>query len=433
MMEDRLNHLNRLIDSEMSKIPVFTEKDEKNILTAIKNASPSRMGKRKKTILPRLLTAALFAGIIFTSYTVIDNYLTPETATKEKKPETRYAQEFTQASSKVTFDGSTRELTIQGTVKNATDFISEPFLARVNILNDVLVKDLGTKSVTLDIPSNNILKPNESYSFHKMVTLNLNIVDENMFKDAVEIEIYSKSKTLTSFVITNVEYKIPHGEKPVEENEVASEKDTKNAKDKPEESVTGTRPKQDDDKNEADPIVKEDEIPEPSLAELEQLYGKKKTPFGNVPVEGRLQNQTFYLNGITLGMTKEETLQILGPYDKFSKDKTNKEDPSSAHWKMVTADKNSIKNDSEFSIVYNIDQKVSSIRFFTLHNSYVEEWEKALGEPYHVTEYGETFYYFKETKQMLLLDAVYYNYGYNHYDVTLWHEENPEEYKNALD
>jgi hypothetical protein len=432
-MENRLHHLNKIIDNEMSKTPVFTEKDEQNVLAATKSTPPTRMANKKKTVVPKLLTAALFAGIIFTSYTVIDNYLTPETAIKEKKPETRYAQEFTQASSKLTYDGSTRELTIQGTVINATDFNSEPFQARVNILNDVLVKDLGTKSVTLDIPSNNILKSNESYSFHKMVTLNLNIVDENMFKDAVEIEIYSKSKTLTSFVITNVEYKIPHGEKPVEENEVASEKDTTNTKDKPEESVIGTKPEQDEGKNQDDPIVKEDEIPEPSLAELEQLYGKKKTPFGNVPVEGRVQNQTFYLNGITLGMTKEETLQILGPYDKFSKDKTNKEDPSSAQWKMVTADKNSIKNDSEYSIVYNTDQKVNYISFFTLHNSYVEEWEKALGEPYHETEYGETFYYFKETKQMLSLDAVYYEYGYNHYDVTLWYEENPEEYKNAVD
>jgi hypothetical protein len=432
-MENRLHHLNKIIDNEMSKTPVFTEKDEQNVLAAIKSTPPTRMANKKKTVVPKLLTAALFAGIIFTSYTVIDNYLTPETAIKEKKPETRYAQEFTQASSKLTYDGSTRELTIQGTVINATDFNSEPFQARVNILNDVLVRDLGTKSVTLDIPSNNILKSNESYSFHKMVTLNLNIVDENMFKDAVEIEIYSKSKTLTSFVITNVEYKIPHGEKPVEENEVASEKDTTNTKDKPEESVIGTKPEQDEGKNQDDPIVKEDEIPEPSLAELEQLYGKKKTPFGNVPVEGRVQNQTFYLNGITLGMTKEETLQILGPYDKFSKDKTNKEDPSSAQWKMVTADKNSIKNDSEFSIVYNTDQKVNYISFFTLHNSYVEEWEKALGEPYHETEYGETFYYFKETKQMLFLDAVYYEYGYNHYDVALWYEENPEEYKNAVD
>ncbi|MFE1242838.1 hypothetical protein ACFW35_01805 [Fictibacillus sp. NPDC058756] len=55
-----------------------------------------------------------------------------------------------------------------------------------------------------------------------------------------------------------------------------------------------------------------------------------------------------------------------------------------------------------------------------------------MGEPYHVTDYGETFYYFKETKQMLCLDAVYYKYGYNHYNVTLWSEENPEEYKNNM-
>ncbi|MCM3731644.1 hypothetical protein M3196_08215 [Fictibacillus nanhaiensis] len=432
-MENRLHHLNKIIDNEMSKTPVFTEKDEQNVLAAIKSTPPTRMANKKKTVVPKLLTAALFAGIIFTSYTVIDNYLTPETAIKEKKPETRYAQEFTQASSKITYDVSTRELTIEGTVKNTTNFNSEPFQARVNVLKNDLSTDLGTNSLNLDVPSNNVLSPDEPYSFEKVINLDLGIVDENTFKDAIQIEIFSKTKTLTSFVITNVEYKIPHGEKPVEENEVTSEKDTTNAKDKPEESVIGTKPEQDEGKNQANPIVKEDEIPEPSLAELEQLYGKKKTPFGNVPVEGRVQNQTFYLNGITLGMTKEETLQILGPYDKFSKDKTNKEDPSSAQWKMVTADKNSIKNDSEFSIVYNADQKVNYISFFTLHNSYVEEWEKALGEPYHVTEYGETFYYFKETKQMLSLDAVYYDYGYNHYDVTLWHEENPEEYKNAVD
>lgn len=430
-MENRLKHLNRLMDKEMSQTPVFTNKDEQNILAAIQNASPQKVVKRKKTLVPRILTAALFAGVVLTSYTVVDNYLKPETAIEEKKPEIRYGQEFTQASSILVFDVRTRELTVKGTVKNATDFNSEPFQARVNILNDDVADALGTKNLTLDVPSKNILKPGESYSFDKVVTLDLGIVDENTFKDAFEVEIYSTSKTLTSFVITNVEYKAPPGEKPTERNLNTPKKETSRAEYTPDSPVTITQPKQGDGKEQVDSIAKDEEVPHPTLAELEQLYGKKKTPFGNVPVEARVQNQTFFLNGITLGMSKEETFHILGPYDKF--DGNNSEELSSAQWNMVTADKNAIKNDSEFNILYNAEQKVNYISFFTLHNSFVEEWEKTLGEPYHVTDYGETFYYFKETKQMLCLDAVYYKYGYNHYNVTLWPEENPEEYKNTID
>ncbi|MED1863890.1 hypothetical protein P4V41_10555 [Fictibacillus nanhaiensis] len=426
-MEKQLKHLDQIIDKQISEAPVFTSKDKQNILAAIKNSSINQpLRQKRKTFVPRLLTAALFAGIIFASYTMIDSYLTPDTATEIKKPEVKYAQELTQASSKLTYEVDTQKLTIEGTVNNTTAYTSEPFKARVKILKEDVAALLESKSLALDDNStNHILRPDESYSFNKVVTLDMGIVDENTFKDAFEVELYTEDKTLTSFVIKKIEFintpnegstetiveePIPNG-KPIEEQ-------TKDP-------VTAKDPKQDTDQKQEQPKVTDDKPKEPTLEELEQKYGKKKTPFRNVPVESRIQANQFYLNGITLGMTKEGTLNILGPYDKYQSEDESTE--SWAVWNMVTADKNLIENASEYSITYSVNQKVNYISFFTLHNSFVEEWEKTLGEPYHSTEYGETYYYFEDTKQMLCLDAVYE--GFKHYEVTLWTTDNPEEYK----
>jgi hypothetical protein len=402
-MEKRLKHLNHLIDKEMSKTPVFTIKDEQNILTAIKNSSSQKVGKRKKTLVPKLLTAALFAGLVFTSYNIVDKYLTTDTAIEVKKPEIRYAQEFTQASSIVTFDVKTRELTIKGTVENTTKYNSEPFQARVNILKDDVAAGLGTKSLTLDVPPKNILKPNEPYTFEKVVTLDLGIVDENTFKDAVEIEVYSDTKTLTSFVISNIEYKESPEKEPAE-TDLPEDQPTV-----PDESETAT----DDKKVDQDETNKtEIQTAKESLEELEKKYGKKRTPFTKVDVVSKDEN--YFINDITLGKTLEEILQTLGPYDDYFD--TGYHSPINGIWSIE-----STLSDSHLSMEFTQsgkEGKVIIIRYPTLEKAYVEKWVAQLGTPFK--EKPNVKFFYKEKSQQML---IVHDWG-NYYEINLQYETN---------
>jgi hypothetical protein len=401
-MENRLKQLNRIIDNEISKTPVFTEKDEQTILSVIKNSSPSRITKRKKSVLPRLLTAALFAGIVFTSYTLVDNYLTPDTAIEEKKPQIRYAQEFTLASNQLTYDVSTRELTVKGMVKNTTNFESEPFQAKINILSDVVASSLGTKSLVLDVPLNKVLKPNESYSFEKVVTLDLSIVDENTFKDVVEVEVYSKTKTLTSFVINNITYVEAPVKEPVETEEPPVQKD-------PEPSNDETTPAQQETNGEV------------SLADLEAKYGKKKTPFEKVSIIDN--NGTFYFNGITVGMKSEEINRILGPYDKHSILNDDLSGHNTARWK--------VKNNDNLYVHYEGDPGTDyTARMLMVHlnEDEIKELTTTLGEPYYVNKNGYTFYYLEKSQQLLYINdgSLVQQKDYEGYQVVLRFDDNPE-------
>ncbi|MFD1359159.1 hypothetical protein ACFQ4X_14660 [Fictibacillus halophilus] len=412
-MENRLKHLNRIIDQEMSNTPVFTEKDEQNILSAIKNTSPTRINRRKKNIVPRLLTAALFAGVILTSYTVIDNYLTPETTMeieKENKPDIRYAQEFTQGSSLVTYDVEKRELSIQGTIMNPTDFDSEPFQVKVNVLNDDVANDLGTSSISLDIPPNRILKPDESYSFKKNLKLNLGIVDENTFKDAFEIVIFSGTKTLVSFVINNVDFAAP-ATKPDETTEIA---------DQNEQPADQSETAKEDDKTETmedEPANQENQTTKESLAELEKKYGKKRTPFTTIDVLSKASN--FYIKEITLGKTLEQILHTIGPYDNYSD--MGYHSSITGEWNIKSTLTNSVLS-MEFDKPGKAG-KVISIRYVTPDRAYVENWISKLGTPY--SEKPNVKFFYKDVSQQMLivLDMD------NNYEVTLQYEENLEIYQ----
>jgi hypothetical protein len=406
-MENRLKHLNKIIDQEISKTPVFTQKDEQNILSTIKNtsSSSSRINNRKKTIIPRLLTAALFAGVIFTSYTVIDNYLTPETTMeieKENKPDIRYAQEFTQGSSLVTYDVEKRELTIQGTIMNPTDFDSEPFQVKVNVLNDDVANDLGTNSVTLDVPSNRILKPDESYSFNKVIKLNLGIVDENTFKDAFEIVIFSDTKTLASFVVNDIDYISPAIDEPDITTELA---------DQNEQPADQSETAKVDDKEETN-INKETEAQE-KLTELESKYGKSQTPFTYIDVVSK--DGKFFLKGATVGMNKEEHLKILGPYDEEIKLTRQ----NSYTW-AVESDK---AEPAPYFVNYSMESDLSFQMDFHTREKDIKKWVGKLGNPYQKTDYARYFYH-KSSKQ--LLSIIYVKEDI--YQVDLRIEEDPDRY-----
>lgn len=68
-MEDKLKNLSAIIDKEISTSKVFTDRDEQRILSAIKQPIyPKAQTKKRCSFVPKLLTAARFSGIIFTSY-----------------------------------------------------------------------------------------------------------------------------------------------------------------------------------------------------------------------------------------------------------------------------------------------------------------------------------------------------------------------------
>jgi hypothetical protein len=404
-MENRLKHLNRIIDQEMSRTPVFAEKDEQSILSAIKSTSSTRINKRKKTIVPRLLTAALFAGVIFTSYTVIDNYLTPETTMekekeKEIKPEIRYAQEFKQGSSLVAYNVEKRELSIQGAIMNPTDFDSEPFQVKVNVLNDDVANDLGTNSVTLDIPPNRILKPDETYSFNKVIKLNLGIVDENIFKDAFEIVIYSDTKTLASFVVNDVDFKSPAIDEPDKTTELA---------DQNEQPADQSETAKADDNEETNIENNKDS------EELESKYGKSQTPFTYIDVASK--DEKFFLKGATVGMNKEDHLKILGPNDETFKSNGNGQ--NSYMWN-VESDK---AEPAPYFVNYTMDSDVSYQMSFHTREKDVIKWVSKLGEPYQTTDLARYFYH-KSSKQ--LLSIIYVKEDI--YEVDLRTKEDPDRY-----
>ncbi|MBH0164257.1 hypothetical protein IHV12_04980 [Fictibacillus sp. 7GRE50] len=393
-MEKKLKDLRQTLDQQISINPVFTKKDEVNILLSIQNSSfNKKAGKKKNIFLPKLLTAALFAGVVFTSYTLINTYLEPQTAIEikkeNKKPKVHYAQELTQASSTLSFEVSKRELTISGTVVNTTNYNSEPVQAKVNILDEDVAKALGAESLIIETPTNQIIKPNESYSFKKVVTVDLSIIDENTFKDAVEVEIYSKENILTSFVINDITY-LPNEEKevkPPEEKPIAEEKNDEST-DTPDNTTINEE------------ILKEpiEELDEESaiVEKPEEIKEQKKTPFDKVNVS--YQGGKYYLNGVTTEMTLEETVKVLGLYDQKYISDVEYDAQNTYSWKTK------INNNPpyDFLSINYLDENKSFYLSIYLQKRERDELVNQLGKPYHIlTSSGSVFYYSESSKQLL--------------------------------
>ncbi|MBH0156557.1 hypothetical protein IHV10_09275 [Fictibacillus sp. 5RED26] len=420
-MENQLKNLNRTLDKQISSTPVFTEIDEQNILLAIRNPSSKKdeQSKSKRTIVPRLLTAALFAGVIFTSYTIIDRYLTPETATEiaVNKPKARYAQELTQASSMISYDENTNILTVKGSVKNTTEFNSEKFKTRITVLNQELQATLGLKTFEIvDAPKKGYLKPDEPFSFTKEIKLEKTISDTDL-ENALQIEVYTETKILTSFIIENIQYTdikveepIADSEQPVvEENKIENnEKNTSSITEKEKQEKTTT-------------VNEENPTPASSLDNLEDQYGQKKTPFNNVVFEKK--GGHFYVNGITIGNTLDQALQILGPYDRHSEPALHS--PTYATWNLKTSLEEN--DNSGFFVELSELEKESEIGYLgymTEDKAFVDKLVAQLGEPFKKIP-AVTFFYEEKSQQMLIIKDEA-----NYYEITLQFEPDIDLYKN---
>ncbi|MBH0173614.1 hypothetical protein IHV09_08600 [Fictibacillus sp. 23RED33] len=414
-MENQLKNLNHTLDKQISSTPVFTKNDEQNILLAIRNSSSKKKTKPKNAFVPRMLTAALFAGVIFTSYTLIDSYLTPETATEIeiKKPEIRYAQELSQASSMISYDENTNILKINGSVKNTTEFNSEKFETRITILNKELQAAIGSKTLKIDeTPQQGYLKPDEPFTFTKEITLEKPI-SESALKDALQIEVYTETKTLTSFIISDIKFTGKKAEEPVvDEEQPVVEENEKESEEKDSSSITEKeKPEQDT----TDSVIEESPKPTDSLDNLEEQYGKKKTPFNGVEVTKK--DGYFFIKGITIGTTLDQALQILGPYDKHSEKAIHS--PIYATWNL----KNSLKESENTGFFVELpelkkDQKIGYLSYNTDDKVYVENLIVQLGEPIDENP-GVKFFYAEKSKQMLSIKDE----G-SYYEITLHFETN---------
>lgn len=411
------------MDKQISSTPVFTNTDEQNILLAIRNSSTKKVEKPKvkNTFVPRLLTAALFAGVIFTSYTLIDNYLTPETATEIeiKKPEIRYAQEFSQASSMISYDENTNILKINGSVKNTTEFNSEKFQTKIKILNEELQAAIGSKTIEIDeTPKQGYLKPEEPFTFTKEITLEKPI-SESALKDALQIEVYTETKTLTSFIISDIKFTGKKAEEPVvDEEQPVVEENEKESEEKDSSSITEKeKPEQDT----TDSVIEESPKPTDSLDNLEEQYGKKKTPFNSVEVTKK--DGYFFIKGITIGTTLDQALRILGPYDKISEKELHA--PIIATWNLETSLKE-YQNPGLFVELSELkkDNKIGYLSYNTGDIAYIEKIVAQLGEPYKEGP-NVKFFYSEKSRQMLIIKNED-----SYYTVSLQFEPTLDPYKN---
>lgn len=430
-MEKQLKNLNRTLDKQISSTPVFTDIDEQNILLAIRNPSSKKneQPKSKRTIVPRFLTAALFAGVIFTSFTVIDRYLTPETATeiKNKNPKARYAQELAQAASIISYDKNTNILTVKGSVKNTSKYNSERFNTRITVINQELQDALGLK--TLDIveaPKQGYLKPDEPFSFTKNIKLEKTVSNTDL-KDALQIEVYTEKKILTSFIIDNIQYTDKKAEETLADKEkpVSEENETENNEKKISSTTEKEKPEKSTASNEEKTTVvnEKNTTPTSSLDNLEEQYGKKKTPFNNVYFEQKSGH--FYVNGITIGNTLDQALQILGPYDRHSEPALHS--PIYATWNLKTS-LEKLDNSGFFVELPKLEKesKIGYLGYMTEDKAFVDKLIAQLGEPFKQIP-AVTFFYEEKSQQMLIIkdEASYYEITLQFEpDINLYQDEN---------
>jgi hypothetical protein len=209
MMEGKLKKLSTSMDQEISKGKVFTKKDEQHILSRIKQETKSPTNQPFSYI-PKLLTAALFSGIIFSSYLYFENELMSKPNIQIQK-ETPMSPVLTY---KVSGVGSARyspfldkgQLNINLLIKNETNVkLTKPLRYRITFLNEKLVNAIGTKAFLVEPKNLPLLGPHDRESISKQFVFTDEVVKEDLI-NAIQVETISGTKTLNTFIIDAIEY-----------------------------------------------------------------------------------------------------------------------------------------------------------------------------------------------------------------------------------
>ncbi len=210
------------MDQEISKEKVFTKMDEQHILSRIKQDTKVPTNQ-PISFIPKLLTAALFLGIIFSSYLFFDNEWISKPNVFIKK-ETPVSPMLTY---KISGEGSVRyspyldkgQLNIKLLIKNETSAkLKEPLSYRITFLNEKLVNAVGTKTFLVEPKNLPPLGPNERESITKQFVLTGEVVKEDLI-NAIQVDTISGTKALNTFVIDAIEI-----DAQITDKEVAEEK-----------------------------------------------------------------------------------------------------------------------------------------------------------------------------------------------------------------
>jgi hypothetical protein len=194
------------MDQEISKSIVFTEEEEQQILTKIfKTPAPRTHVKRPSFFV--FLTAALFSGILFSSYVYFDKELSSKPNLQKEEAHIFYQSVSGEGSAEYSPYLDKKQLNIMFLITNQSNkTIKRPVEYRITFLNSELVKAVGSESVTV-VPTKASLVPGKSDSITKKFILKDVIAKEDLV-DAIQIETISGTKILDSFVIKTIDYQI---------------------------------------------------------------------------------------------------------------------------------------------------------------------------------------------------------------------------------
>lgn len=230
MMEDKLKKLSTSMDQEISKGNVFTKKDKQHILTRIKHDTKAP-ANQPFSFIPKLLTAVLFSGIIFSSYLYLDNewISNPDVHIKKETPVSPLL------TYKISGEGSVRyspyldkrQLNIKLLIKNETsEKLTEPLSYRITFLNEKLVNAVGTKTYLVEPKKLSPLGPYDRESITKQFVLTDEVVKEDLI-NAIQVDTISGTKALNTFVIDAIEY-----DAEITDKEMAEEKKEESTQEK---------------------------------------------------------------------------------------------------------------------------------------------------------------------------------------------------------
>jgi hypothetical protein len=243
-MGDHLNRLNKIMDEQMSIDSVFSEKEEQNILRKIHEQKKQPI-MRKKSFVSALLTAALFAGLLFVTYSFFEESIQPkqqavednkdkemkeekeikdnekiadEKEVKEEKPEdvpVNYDEYFTDPNGEVEINKETNTLKIWGGFINLADNESPQFAVKVNFLNQNLEGSLKELEFYFEDARYANTQPDEVFQFSQEVPLLKDITKEDL-ENKVQLSFIVDKKVVKTYVLENI-HVIEKSETPVEE------------------------------------------------------------------------------------------------------------------------------------------------------------------------------------------------------------------------
>lgn len=141
---------------------------------------------------------------------------------------------------------------------------------------------------------------------------------------------------------------------------------------------------------------------------------------GTLQVKIDTTKNGIYVNGITVGATRQNVVSQLG------QGKRKNDDLSGAELLSYAVNSNLGKREITYSMWHNNGAKVDAIYFDINHNVTTESWYKNLGKPF-AKEHGVTYFYLESAEQLLMLkpnektaylvhadNNFYYNFGLEH-------------------